>query len=157
NSSNYGEMDGYSANLEIDYRIFENWWVQAGWFRQNLDSEDHYTVGQLEAVTLWVDPNVNLPNGEPNPFFGQPFVHDTQPDTFLREIDNNNYRIQSALTFDFTGRDDNLQWLGRHTFTGLAQRQEYDTSLIRTRAVYTGGHPAFLPAFDLSTTGPYTY
>lgn len=157
NAMNYGEMEGSTANLEVDYRILDNWYIQAGWFKQDLESEDHYTVGQLEAVSLWVDPNVNLPNGEPNPFFGLPFVHDTQPDTFLRQIDNTNYRVQSAVDFDFTGREDIFRWLGRHTFTGVAQRQEWETSLIRTRAVYTGGHPAYLPWNDLSTTGTYTY
>src|SRR5690606_7705056 len=96
NSANYANSDGDTKNIEIDFPILDNWAVQLGWFDQNFDSKEHFTLGQLNANRLWVDTNTHLPNGDPNPFFGQPYVEDSQPDTFLHTIDNSTLRLQTA-------------------------------------------------------------
>ena len=150
NAPNYADFDGNTANLEVDYRILDNWYVRVGWFDQNLDTEEHFTLGQVNANRLWVDTNINLPNGDANPFFGQPYVEDSQPDTFLHGFDNSTIRAQTNLELDFTGHDGLVGALGRHNFTGVATRADWDTSQIRTRGTTVAGDPLLL----LSTRDP---
>jgi hypothetical protein len=152
NSPNYADFEGDTSNFEIDYRILDNWFVQFGYFDQNLETEEHFTLGQLNANRLWVDTNTHLLNGEVNPFFGQPYVEDSQPDTFLKNFDNSTMRLQTAVSFDFTGRDDIFRWLGRQNFVAIASRADWDVSQIRSRATTIAGHPAYLPERDLSTS-----
>lgn len=151
NAPNYADFDGDTANIEIDYPILENWAINIGYFKQNLDSEEHFTLGQLNANRLWVDTNSNLIDGSPNPFFGQPFVEDSQPDTFLHTVDNSTLRAQTALNLDFTDADGIWKWLGNQNFVAIASTADWDTSQIRTRGTTVAGHPAYLPERDLTT------
>jgi outer membrane receptor protein involved in Fe transport len=151
NSPNYADFEGNTKNVEIDFPILDNWVVQLGYFDQSFEAAEHFTLGQLNANRLWVDTNTHLINGDPNPFVGQPFVEDSQPDTFLRSIDNSTLRAQTALSLDFTDRDDIFRWLGRQNIVAIGTRADWDTSQIRTRGTTVAGHPAYLPERDLAT------
>ncbi|MFW6353450.1 MAG: hypothetical protein ACOC3I_03585, partial [Verrucomicrobiota bacterium] len=146
NTPNYGNFEGETYNVELDAKLFDWWYLRAGYFRQTADSEENFTLGQVNANRMFVDPNINLLDGSPNPFFGQPFMEDSQPDTFERSWDTSTIRLQSAITLDFTGRDDNFRWLGRHNFIQVASREEYNTGSKRLRnMVASSTNPAYLP------------
>lgn len=151
NSPNYGDFDGDTYNVELDAKLFDWWYVRAGYFKQTAESEENFTLGQLNANRIFVDPNVNLVNGDPNPFFGQPFMEDSQPDTFEHTWDTTTLRLQSAITVDFSSRDDIFRWLGKHNFIQIVSRETWDTSSKRLRAMVASGPLPYLPNRDFTT------
>lgn len=151
NSPNNGSFDGDTLNVELGAKVFDWWHLQAGMFRQTADIVENFTLGQLNANRLWVDPNVNLITGAPNPFYGQPFVEDSQGDTFARTIDNSTVRLQSVMTADFTDKDGILRWLGRNNFIAIASRENYDQTQQRIRAMVASGTQPYLPDRDFVT------
>lgn len=151
NSPNYANFNGDTLNFEVDYPILDNWAINIGYFQQTLDSDEHFTLGQLNANRLWVETNSHLIDGSVNPFFGQPFVEDSQPDTFLHTIDNSTLRAQTALNLDFTDADGIWKWLGNNNFVAIASTSDWDISQIRTRGTTVAGHPAYLPERDMNT------
>lgn len=151
NTPNNGTFDGDTYNAELDVKIADWWYVRAGYFNQTAESEEHFTLGQLNANRMFVDPNINLVDGSPNPFFGQPFVEDSQPDTFEHGWDTSTLRLQSAITIDFSGRDDIFRWLGKHNFIQVASRETFDQNSKRLRAMVASGPRAYLPNRDFTT------
>lgn len=141
NSMNFGSADNTNFNLEFEQELPGNLFVNAGWFRQDYSRRTNYTVAQLNVATLYVDTNLNLPDGSPNPYFGLPYVDDQDPDSYtLDEIDDH-YRAMLAWTPDFTQKDGLLKWLGRHQILGLWSKDEYLTTTARQRLHYVSADP----------------
>jgi hypothetical protein len=139
---NFGSAENLTYNVEFEQEIVPNVNFAAGWFRQEFESASNYSVSQLNVATLFVDTNLKLPDGRDNPYFGQPYVEDFDPDRFINTEDNNNYRLMLAWTPDFTGNDNWTKWLGRHQFLTFGTRNESTTSLIRQRWFITGSDEA---------------
>ncbi len=130
---NFGHDENLTYNLELEQEILPTLNFSAGWFRQEFESVTNYTVSQLNVATLFVDTNLKLPDGRANPYFGQTYVEDFDPDQFVNTQDNDNYRAMLAWTPDFTQNSNWTKWLGSHQVIGLATRTESTTSLIRKR------------------------
>ncbi len=136
NQMNFGHDMNTNFNVEIEQEITRDLHLSAGWFQQDFESITNYAVAQLNVTTLFVDTNPNLPNGQANPYFGQVFVEDQDPDQFLNTEKHDHYRAMLAYTPDFTRNDNWTRWLGRHQILGLWSKQDSMTSLKRRRLHY---------------------
>jgi outer membrane receptor protein involved in Fe transport len=138
NEMNFGEDKNTNYNVELEQEILPSLYLNAGWFRQDFISKTNYTVAQLNVATLFVDTNKTLPDGSANPFFGKPYVEDSDPDRYInRELDDH-YRAMLAWTPDFTRNSNWTRWLGHHQILGLWSRDESQADAIRQRLEYLG-------------------
>ncbi len=136
NSMNFGSAKNTNFNLELEQELPWDFFLNAGWFRQDYAQRSNYTVAQLNVSTLFVDTNKNLPDGSPNPYFGKPYLEDQDPDSYYNGELDDHYRVMLAWTPDFTHRDNWTKWLGRHQILGLWSRDEYMATTIRQRLAY---------------------
>lgn len=139
---NFGHDENTTMNIELEQEILPTLNFSAGWFRQDFKSTTNYTVSQLNVATLFVDTNIKLPDGTPNPYFGLPFVEDQDPDRFINNEVNDNHRAMLAWTPDFTQNDGWTKWLGRHQILGLASRTHNLKTFIRQRMFITDQNAA---------------
>ena len=137
---NFGHDKNKTYNVELEQEILPNLNLSAGWFRQDYNSNANYTVSQLNVATLFVDNNVYQIDGSPNPYFGQPYVLDFDPDRFLRTEKNDSRRAMLAYTPDFTRNEGWTRWLGRHQLVGLYSSNQRLSSLKRDRWFFTDGN-----------------
>ncbi len=138
--SNYGTQRNTNYNIEIDQEIVPGLvHANAGWFRQDYDSMQSYTIAQLNATTLFVDTNVNNSDGTPNPYLGQVYVEDFEPDHFRTSTTVDNYRGMIAFTPDFTRNNNWTKWLGRHQILGFASYMDDETTVFRDRLQFVDG------------------
>jgi hypothetical protein len=152
-SVNFGELSARTYNLELEQQFARNFFGQVGWFRQQLDSIENYTLGQQQAPTVFIDTNTHLTNGSVNPNFGRPFVDEIAPDTFTNPERNDNWRAMLAYTHDFADSAGWAQNFGRHRFLAFGSRQELLSERTRSRPSIVGGDPRYLPAN--AATNPY--
>lgn len=136
NSMNFGSAENTNFNLEFEQELPYDLFFNAGWFRQDYSQRTNYTVAQLNVATLYVDTNLNLPDGTPNPYFGLPYVYDQDPDSYTMDEVDDHYRAMLAWTPDFTQKDGWMKWLGRHQILGLWSKDEYLTTTARQRLHY---------------------
>jgi hypothetical protein len=146
---NFGSQRNTNYNVEIEQEIIPGLLhFSAGWFRQDFDSLQSYTVGQLNTTTLRVDTNIYNSDGTLNPFFGQPYVQD---DAAIDRIESSatvdQYRAMLAYTPDFTKNRNWTRWLGRHQIMGLASYLDHEQTGLRRRLGFGYG----------STEGEYRY
>lgn len=130
---NFAHQENMTYNVELEQEILPSLNFSAGWFRQDFEDAVNYTVSQLNVSTIFVDTNVTLPDGSPNPFLGQPYVQDFDPDQFVHTQINDNYRAMLAWTPDFTENDNWTKWLGSHQVLGLWSRNDVSSTFIRKR------------------------
>jgi hypothetical protein len=150
--ANYGTQQAKTFNLEFQQQILPNLNFQVGWFRQEMEENTHYGLGQVnDALRLFVDTNTKLLDGSPNPYYGTPYVQDWQADDFSRPEINNNLRAMLAYELDLGKNQGWLRYLGKHRFSGLGSRQTTHLMNLRYRLSFNGGDPRFLPA--QATTG----
>ncbi len=154
--NNYGTQRANTMNLEFDQILLPNLVFHAGWFRQEFEEYTHYGLGQAnQAPRLYVDVNkVNL-DGSPNPYYGSPYVFDSQADTFYLPESNDNKRAMLSYNLDFTDHNGWTRFLGRHQFLALWSSQDQWKNNLRYRLSYTGGDGRFLP--NLNTTPPNNF
>ena len=130
---NFAEEDAKTYNFEFEQKLREDLFFSAGWFRQDFSSFSSYTVSQLNAAALFVDTNLKLPDGSPNPYAGAVYVEDQDPDRFQNDIINDQYRAILAYTPDFTKNDGWTRWLGKHQFVGFASEERETRDFRRLR------------------------
>ena len=84
---------------------------------------DLFAAGRGYAINI--DINTTLPWGAPNPNFGRPFMASNGTRSTTGE-NRSSDRLTAFLELDFARQTERLQWLGRHNFTGFANRFTYD-------------------------------
>ena len=136
---NFSYLRAGNYNLEAEQQILPNLFFSAGWLRQDVDSSENNSVGQLGAPTLQIDPNVNLPDGRANPYFGKPFVSASGTDTFFHPELDDNYRAMLAYDLDLTQHGNFLKYFGHHRFLGMWQEQDAIQKVERWRLSFTTG------------------
>lgn len=145
NSMNFGESEADTYNIELEQEVLPDLHLQLGWFYQEMDATSNYILGQQTGATLFVDTNTHLTNGEPNPYFGIPYVSDLESDTFTNPEENNNYRATLAYELDFTDNEGWTRWLGSHRLMGLWTEQDRKQFATRSRfASVPPGDPRYL-------------
>jgi hypothetical protein len=144
--NNYGTQSAEVMNIELQQQILPNLNFSAGWFRQTFEEWTHYGLGQAnQAPRLYVDSNTKNLDGTPNPYFGSPYVFDSQADTFYLPESNENMRAMLSYELDLTTHQGWTRFLGRHRFLGLWSQQKQWKNNLRYRLSYTGGEGRFLP------------
>ncbi len=105
--------------------------------RYDSRSENNF-FSNTQGNAVYIDTNVTLPTGQPNPNVGRPFAvaRDEWPMSFN---DRKNVRVNFYLRYDF--KDLGAQWgkwLGHHTFTGLYENDATENIRYSTRPVTDG-------------------
>jgi hypothetical protein len=142
-SMNYASQRNTTYNIELEQEIIPNLLhFTAGWFRQDFDSMQSYTVANMNATTLQVDTNIYYPDGTKNPYFGRVYVVDQDPDRYGDSWSTDEYRAMLAFTPDFTKNKGWTKWLGRHQILGLASYLDEQRTTFRRRIAYYHGSAA---------------
>lgn len=120
----------HTYNFRFEQRGWEDrLGLELAYDRQRVDRSarnSFFSNGNVNLV--YVDTNVTLPTGQPNPNLGRPFAIGTQ----LRYRDNfeerEGRRATAYLRYDFADLGPSwAKWLGRHTFTGLYEQTAVDS------------------------------
>jgi hypothetical protein len=142
NQPNFGILKAGNYNIEIEQQIGENLFLSAGWYRQQIDAAENYTISQLQGNTLQVDTNINKLDGTPNPYYGLAFVPlglGGGVDTFFSPETNDSTRVMAAYNLDFSKNSGWTKWFGRHRLLGLAAQHDVRRNRERWRLTYTDG------------------
>ncbi len=107
-------LDG-DAGVEL---VLDNQDVTTGWY----DSQQGF-----RGFSIGMDFNQGLPNGDPNPNFGRPYLASTASWNET-EIEANTVRLTAFYQFDFEEKLESFlgKVLGRHVVTGLYNNSEED-------------------------------
>ena len=140
--TNFARIKAANYNVEFEQQITPSLYFSAGWFRQDIDEVDNYTVNQLQGATLAVDTMKNNIDGTANPYFGLPYIMEGQGggiDTFYNPQTDDNYRAMLMYDLDFTKNHNWTRWLGHHRLVGSYQEQDTKKATERWRNNYVGG------------------
>ena len=155
--SNFSTMRAGNYSLEIEQQLLPNLFFSAGWMRQDIDSTENNTMGQLTGNTLQVDTNQKLPDGTVNPYFGNVFIEEGQGggmDTYVHPQTDDNFRAMLSYDLDLTKENGILKWLGRHRLLGMWSRLESKQAVERWRNSIVDGDPdaklRYVPNLTLS-------
>ncbi len=145
-SMNYGFVKAKTYNIELQQTITPELNLEVGWFRQEIEETDNYSMGQTNQQTaLYVDPNLVRQDGTPNPYFGSPMEYDYSADVFRIPEISNTFRAQLAYEHDFSKNSGWTRWLGHHRLFGLWSRWEDRIKNLRYRLSTDGGDSRYLP------------
>lgn len=139
---NFSKTRASNYNLEIEQQLLPNLFFSAGWFRQDIEDISNLGIAQLQGATIGIDTNVNLINGQKNPYFGLPFMYEGAGggfDTFYQPQTDDNYRAMLAYDLDLTRRPGWMRWLGHHKLLGMVQEQDSMKAVERWRMNFVGG------------------
>jgi hypothetical protein len=139
NQTNTAKTRAANYNLEIEQQITPDLFFNAGWLRQDVDNVANMTLSQLTGATVTVDTNINMPNGQPNPYFGKVWVGELGPDTFYLPQTDDNFRAQLAYNLDLQKRGGWMKYLGKHRILGLWSEQDSLSKTERWRTAFLGG------------------
>lgn len=140
--TNFARTKAANYNLEIEQQILPDLFFSAGWLRQDIESIENYTMGQLTGNTISVDTNTKLPDGRTNPYYGLPFISEGVGggmDTFYNPQTDDNYRAMLAYDLNLGKRSDFFRHLGRHRFLGLWTAQDSRRAVERWRNGHVDG------------------
>ncbi|MGA2444621.1 MAG: TonB-dependent receptor plug domain-containing protein [Opitutaceae bacterium] len=134
--TNWARIHASNYNIDFEQQVTDKLYFTAGWFRQDIDEIDNYTLNQLQGATLGVDTNVNNMDGTKNPYFGLPFIYEGMGggiDTFFNPQTDDNYRAMLVYDLDYTQNHNWTKWLGRHRLIGTYQEQDSAQAIERWR------------------------
>lgn len=120
-----------ARNLVLEQELFGGAaGVQLAYDWQFYANQAHLLYDSGESNILSVDLNAYAPNLEPNPNVGRVFMvtNGNEGDLDVARRDSTREALQATAFYrlDFTGYRGWQRHLGRHTFTGLAGRQEIE-------------------------------
>jgi len=125
----------YTSTLE--HEVFDDFFLEFAHHRVESDWVSHWAG----LSSLRIDPNVNLQNGEPNPYAGD-FYLEGSWDRRTRTISTNSLRITASYEFD-------LGKFGRHNVVGLIGQDRNDLGFINEYEAITSEE-------IINPTGNYT-
>ncbi|MDP3072445.1 MAG: TonB-dependent receptor plug domain-containing protein [Opitutaceae bacterium] len=119
-----------AASVTLEQSFFRN---RLG-FEATLDKQffhiDYYQPfgGNNRNVPVYVDTTLYLSDGTPNPNVGRAFMFSQNTSDQWRNTARTNQRVTSFFDLNFKDLNPTLgKWLGRHTFTGLWQKESVET------------------------------
>ena len=142
--TNFSKLRAGNYSLELEQQLLPDLFLNAGWLRQDIDSTENNTMGQLTGNTIQIDTNAKLPDGTTNKYFGLPFIEEGQGggmDTWYHPQTDDNFRAMLAYNLDLTKQTSFLKWLGHHRLLGLWSRQESKQAIERWRNGFVDGDP----------------
>ncbi len=155
-SANVASQNARTYHIELQQQLPWGFNFDAGWFRQELSSWTNRPLGSANnPLGIYVDTNLVSLTGEPNPYFGSPYVNNYQSTIGWSLERNNNYRAMLAWEHDFSKNAGWTRWLGRHRFLGFWTRQQDYINSQSFTASFDGGDPRLLP--NTNTNPPNNY
>ena len=121
------QNENFSAlNVALEKRAWDNRiGVELALDRQDFDRQTYMPFGNRAGSYVFVDINTTLSDGQPNPNVGRPFVVTGAVNRSSMTRDRETRQATGFLRYDFKDMDPSWgAWLGRHTLTGLAQKQK---------------------------------
>lgn len=114
--------------------------VELAYDRQRVDRRAKNSFFDFSSsAQIAVDVSVYLPNGQPNPNLGRPFAGETAPQWRDITQENESQRATAFLRYNFKDLSPTWgSWLGRHTLTGLYER-DGGTIVNYARRLHTAG------------------
>lgn len=140
--TNFARTRAANYNLEIEQQILPDLFFSAAWLRQDIESTENYTMGQLTGNTISIDTNQKLPDGRSNPYLGLPFISEGVGggvDTFYNPQTDDNLRAMLAYDLDLSKRDGFMKWLGKHRLLALWTSQDSKRAVERWRNGFVDG------------------
>jgi TonB-dependent Receptor Plug Domain len=140
--TNFSTVKAANYNIEIEQQLLPNLFFSAGWFRQDIEEVDNYTMGQLTGNTISVDTNVKRIDGTVNPYYGLAFISEGVGggmDTFKTPQTDDNFRAQLAYDLDLTKQNNFMSWFGRHRLLGFLSQQNSRRAIERWRNNFVDG------------------
>lgn len=124
NKWEWADFNTYNVTLEQQF-LKGRAGIEVAWDRQNMDQGNMLPLASASAYTIRVDINEKLPNGQPNPNFGQPVSTGFQTNT-LTGVDSDVGRATGYYNLDLhrVGPKWLGQFLGTHLLTGTHTRQK---------------------------------
>lgn len=104
--------------------------IELSFNRQELDRRSSFAFADFRSTDVWVDNNLWLANLQPNPNVGRPVLISRDWGSYTDDtIDRHTYRATGFYNLDFRNVFDSGlgRWLGRHVFSGIAERTVRET------------------------------
>ncbi len=157
-SANYDSKKAKTYHFEFQQQLPWGFNLDAGWFRQEYTDWSNQPLGSgNNPLGIYVDTNLVGLNGQPNPYFGSPYVNNYQSSTNWTYEINNNYRAMLEWEHDFTKNAGWTRWLGRHRVLGFWTRQEDNTHYLHFFTSFDGGDPRLLPNTNTNPANNYSW
>lgn len=132
----------YTIHLE-QRALHDHVGMEAVYYFQRDDqrSVDSYsTFGPNDQVRI--DTNVTLPDGQPNPNVGRPYMASGQNAWTHDFVERDAIRGTAYAKYDFSELSPTLgEWFGSHTLTGMVERNADDIVNYNTYAIDYGQYP----------------
>ena len=127
-STAFQNEDFSALNIALEKRGWENRvGIELALDRQEFDRETYMPFGNRAGSYVFVDINTTLSNGEANPNVGRPFIVTGAVNRNTMARDRETLQATGFIRYDFKDINPSWgSWLGRHTLTGLAQKQNID-------------------------------
>jgi outer membrane receptor protein involved in Fe transport len=113
-------------NATFEQRLGAHAGVEVSFFKEALRN-GHVQAFQFRSHAINIDINTKLPNGQPNPNLGRPFIISDEGFDNSPEVDREAVRATAYYELDFA-RSKQAGWLwkalGRHVFTGSYTKQD---------------------------------
>jgi outer membrane receptor protein involved in Fe transport len=151
NSNEYLNVDSRNLNPSLDEREFKAFnvsleqeilpglYANVAYVNEDIDNE-RLNLFRTEYAVYMIDPNVRLPNGDPNPHFGETYMEFRGLDN-LGADRNSNEIVRGTVTYDLDLRDTN-KWLGRYRLTGFLESRDTETQGLQWNSKVTSD-PAY--------------
>lgn len=128
------------GSFTLRQQIGQDLFLEAAYFHAE---EQNIWPIKVVGARISADPNLLLPNGQPNPNAGKFFVeHDGRTDTRLGKRDVG--RLQAVYSFNFDKISPTMgKWFGRHSVFGLYENKREWVATERLQTVNTTPLPGF--------------
>lgn len=143
-----------TLNLNWDQEITKDLYFNVAYMKEDMN---YNNLGWYRAnqFGIQVDVNSHLPNGTPNPHFGELYMPQRSLDAFGTGSSGNE-AVRATLTYnlDFAKNNGWSRWLGRHSFIGYAEIRTDDYLSKGYNGTRTGS-PSYLNATDKINAGDW--
>ena len=99
--------------------------IELSFNAQSRNRRSQFPFADYRSTDVWVDNNLWVANGQPDPNAGRPLLISRDWGNYtVTDIDRSTYRATGFYDLNFQDYSKSLwtRWLGRHVFSGLAER-----------------------------------
>ncbi|MBD5781640.1 TonB-dependent receptor plug domain-containing protein [Pelagicoccus sp. NFK12] len=119
------DIDFSNTAFFFEQKLAKNWHLELVYNKQNVTRNVWNTLG-ANFDKVFVDPNEVLPNGDPNPNFGEKYVEAVASTRFLVDWGVETMRATTSYEFDLSEQFGNFgeRFLGKTRMAGLWEERE---------------------------------
>jgi outer membrane receptor protein involved in Fe transport len=133
-----------------DQKITEDLFLNVSYLNEDLSNLSHNWI-RSNQYGIFIDVNTKLPDGSPNPHFGETFMPQRSLDSQgIYDARNESLRGTVSYVADLTKQSGWVRWLGRNVFTGYAEHREFNSENNGYNGTRTDDPPYLNPADRLN-------